>query len=216
MPIQDLKDNYISTINLVSYAKKHHVKRFLFASSMSVYGDNTKGTNPKTNYGVHKLSSELFLKNNLQDIPVLILRFFNVYGPGQDLVDLKQGMVSIFVSQAISTDKIKVKGSLKRSRDFVYIQDLVDFISLEIISNKNQSGCVIYDIASGQSLTVKILIDEIMNQWGPKTIEVLPGTPGDQFEVYSTNSALEKVLGRPTIKIYEGLRLWKKEIESKF
>ena len=65
-------------------------------------------------------------------------------------------------------------------------------------------------------LIIGDLSDEIMNQWGQKTIEVLPGTPGDQFEIYSTNSPLENVLGRPTIKIYEGLRLWKKEIESKY
>jgi UDP-glucose 4-epimerase len=216
LPIQDLKDNYISTVNLVQYAKDHGIEKFVFASSMSVYGDDINGTTPNTNYGVHKLSSELFLKNNLKGIQTLILRFFNVYGPGQDLIDLKQGMVSIFISQAISSDTIKVKGSLKRERDFIYIQDLVDFIHHELRVCKSQNLYVTHDIASGEALTVEKLIEEIMEQWGTRKVQVLPGTPGDQFKVHSTNSPLAEVLGRPTIKIKEGLSLWKKEIESKF
>ena len=51
---------------------------------------------------------------------------FNIYGPGQDLSNLRQGMVSIYLAQAIKNKKIKVKGSLNRIRDFVYIDDVVD------------------------------------------------------------------------------------------
>ena len=51
---------------------------------------------------------------------------FNVYGPGQDLNNLRQGMVSIYLAQAIKSKKIIVKGSFKRIRDFIYIDDVVD------------------------------------------------------------------------------------------
>ena len=51
---------------------------------------------------------------------------FNVYGPGQDLTNMRQGMVSIFLSQALQSNAILVKGSLDRFRDFIYIDDVVD------------------------------------------------------------------------------------------
>ena len=54
------------------------------------------------------------------------MRMFNVYGPGQDMENMKQGMVSIFLSQAIKSNTVVVKGSLDRLRDFLYIDDVVD------------------------------------------------------------------------------------------
>ena len=60
---------------------------------------------------------------------------FNVYGPGQNLIDDKQGMVSIYLSSLIRKNKIIVKGSLNRYRDLIYIDDVVD-IWIEAISNK--------------------------------------------------------------------------------
>ena len=66
---------------------------------------------------------------------------FNVYGPGQDLTNMRQGMVSIFLSQALRSNAILVKGSLERFRDFIYIDDVVDCwlkgIELERIKQSN-------------------------------------------------------------------------------
>lgn len=211
-PGLDLKDNYISTINIVDYARRNQVKNIIFSSSMSVYGKGDLV--PMTNYGIHKLSSEFYLLNNLPNSNVSILRFFNIYGPGQDLTDLKQGMVSIFVAQALQSNCITVKGSLERKRDFVYIDDLVDFF-IEVFEERFQlpSGFSVNDIASGQTTSVGQLLENITKIWGSKEIKILDGTPGDQFEVYSANSLLEKVLNRPTTKINKGLLLWKEMLK---
>ena len=61
---------------------------------------------------------------------------FNVYGPGQDLNNLKQGMVSIYLSQALNTKKIIIKGNQKRKRDFIYIDDVVEIWSRSIHMSK--------------------------------------------------------------------------------
>jgi UDP-glucose 4-epimerase len=211
-PEMDLNDNYISTINIADYARRNDVRSIIFSSSMSVYGNGD--LIPMTNYASHKLASEFYLLNNLTNISVSVLRFFNIYGPGQDLSDLKQGMVSIFIAQALQSNSINVRGSLERKRDFVYIADLVDFF-IEVFEERFQlpTGFSVNDIASGQTISVRQLLAYITEIWGSKVINVLDGTPGDQFEAYSKSSILESALKRPTTKIYNGLRLWKEKMK---
>ena len=210
-PIRDLQDNYVSTINLVEYANKHLVDQFFFSSSMSVYGSGN--LLPLTNYGVHKLSSEFFLKNNIKVSKVTIFRFFNVYGPGQDLKDLKQGMVSIFLAQTLSSDTVYVKGSLDRIRNFVYIDDLVYFFA-KVLNNEYvfNDFYSVHDIASSEATSVGDLIKNIFSLWGERKVVILPGTPGDQFLSVSNNSILNIVLGKESVKINEGLEKWKQTI----
>ena len=92
---------------------------------MSVYGDannvNEKSNlNPKTCYGVSKLSSEYYLKVFKKELNFVIFRLFNVYGPTQKLNNLKQGMIRIFMTQLINNNTIIIKGSLNRTRDFIH------------------------------------------------------------------------------------------------
>ena len=62
---------------------------------------------------------------------------FNVYGPGQDLSNLRQGMVSIFIAQALKKERVHVKGSLERFRDFIYIDDGDSWYRLCLNDSKN-------------------------------------------------------------------------------
>ena len=91
---------------------------------MSVYGnslnkkfDENSKINPISCYGVSKIASEKYIKVFSKKLPYVIFRMFNVYGSGQNMKDLRQGMVSIYLSQALSSNKILVKGSLDRKRD---------------------------------------------------------------------------------------------------
>ena len=101
---------------------------------MSVYGDhpNKKISEddkaiPKSFYAIGKLASEQYLKlYSKYNIKISCLRLFNVYGPGQNMFNLKQGMISIFLKHIISEKRLLIKGSLDRYRDFVYIDDAVD------------------------------------------------------------------------------------------
>ena len=115
-PVYDLQTNTQSTILLLKLAKDINCKKIVYASTMSVYGDNkncveeTDNRLPKSFYGIGKLASEEYLRVFGSNLTTTALRLFNVYGPGQNMNNLRQGMVSIFLQQALTSNTVLVKG----------------------------------------------------------------------------------------------------------
>jgi UDP-glucose 4-epimerase len=214
-PAYDLESNTMSTVLLLDYARKKGIKRFVFASTMSVYGDQemlpvTEESipNPKSFYACGKLASESYLKIYASfGIETTVLRLFNVYGPGQNLDNLKQGMLSIYLAQALNNEEILVKGSKDRFRDFVYIDDVVEaFIKLYL---RTWKGYNVYNICSGKPTTVSDLLHGIQLHIG-KEVNILfeVGTPGDQFGIYgSYNKISNDYSWKPNTFNSEGLKL---------
>ena len=209
-PVNDLKKNVISTLNLIDYGIKNRAKIFYYASSMSVYGKSNKKKfseydicKPLSNYGNGKIASENYIKNYKEKLPFVIFRMFNVYGPGQDMKNLKQGMVSIYLSQALNKKKIIVKGSLNRKRDFIFIDDVVDCWFKSFHSKiKNET----INLGTGKSISVRKLLRLIQKKILGTKIKVIKGTPGDQFSVCANNNILRKKLNiKKFINIDEGL-----------
>ena len=200
---------------LLELAKEIGCTRFLFSSSMSVYGDQphepigeSSTCNPISFYGVGKLASEHYLNiYSGYGIDSTVLRLFNVYGPGQNMENLRQGMVSIYLAQAIRNKKIEVKGSPDRFRDFVFIDDVIDaFIRLE---HSNNSFGSTYNIASGTKTRVRKLLSklcEILCFEG--LIEYSDGTPGDQHGIYADISRIKNdIEWEPRVNLDQGLSL---------
>ena len=162
-PKQDLMTNVIGISNILEFSRKKNIP-ILFSSSMVVYGN--KNNSFLSIYGISKKFSEsLLVHHNEQVNKVTILRLFNVYGPGQNLNNLKQGMVSIFAFMAIKYKKIQINGTLTRSRDFMFISDVVDQIDFNLnkmIISKNKKYLKICDVRSGKTYTVKELINKIV------------------------------------------------------
>ena len=132
-PVADLHKNTVSTLNLIQYAISVGAQRFVYASSMSVYGNvpdapiaEDEHVAPLSCYGVGKLAAENYLAVFKRQLSSVNMRMLNVYGPGQDMGNLRQGMVSIYLAQALANKHIVVKGSLERFRDFVFIDDVVE------------------------------------------------------------------------------------------
>ena len=121
-PVYDLRTNTESTLLLLQYAREIGCSRFLYASSMSVYGrkpdrpvSEEEIASPESFYGVGKLASEEYLRIYEQfGIRSTSLRLFNIYGPGQNMANLQQGMVSIFLAQMLKDRHILVKGGKDR------------------------------------------------------------------------------------------------------
>ncbi len=210
-PLGDLEKNTLSTLNLIKYGIKNNSKTIYFASSMSVYGENKKKffsendlCKPLSNYGNSKLISEHYLKMYSNKLPYVNFRMFNVYGPGQDMNNLKQGMLSIYLAQALKNKKIIVKGSINRRRDFIYIDDVIDCWLLAFKKNlKNIS----VNVASGKSISVKYLLDNIKKNLSGTYYKISKGTPGDQFNVSANISLLKKNLGKKKfISLKSGLK----------
>lgn len=202
-PVYDLQTNTQSTIMLLNLAIKTGCKEFIYASSMSVYGDHTNPfvneesvTTPKSFYAVGKLSSEHYMRiYSSYGIKTTALRFFNVYGPGQNLDNLKQGMASIFLAQAIANKHIFVKGSKDRFRDFVYVDDVVKSVLLSIEKGNGEiyESC---NVCNGEKTTVETIIENIKSKLPYDiTTEYGEGTPGDQNGITGDFSKIQKHLG---------------------
>ncbi|MBA1339377.1 MAG: UDP-glucose 4-epimerase [Pelagibacterales bacterium] len=200
-PINDLNKNTSSTLNLIDYGIKKKVKLFLYASSMSVYGKLLKKKaneqdvcEPLSCYGVSKLTSEKYLKLFCKKLPFIGLRMFNVYGPGQNMNNLKQGMVSIYLAQALKNKKIIIKGSLNRVRDFIFIDDVVDawFKASLLKKNLNQN----INIGSGIPTSVKELVELITHKIKKTNFLIVKGTKGDQDFICSNNKLSKKIFNK--------------------
>lgn len=214
-PVYDLQTNTQSTIMLLNLALKSGCKEFIYASSMSVYGDHENPfvseqshTIPKSFYAIGKLSSEEYMRiYSSYGIKTTALRFFNVYGVGQNLENLQQGMASIFIAQAITNRHIFVKGSKDRFRDFVYIDDVVKSVLLSIEREKGELF-ESYNVCNGKKISVETIIEHIKSNL-PYTIttEYGKGTPGDQNGIFGDFSKINKDLGwKGTVEFREGMK----------
>ena len=216
-PEYDLNTNTLSTIKLLQYCVRTNCKKIVYASTMSVYGERNNQeqfsesdeANPKSFYAVGKLASERYLSifSKQYDIKYVALRYFNVYGPGQNLENLKQGMVSIYLKQFLDEDfdKVVVKGSLNRFRDLVYIGDVVnvtiDSMEKQIYDNQ------ILNVGTGIKTTVMEVLSLIKKYTNSdKEIEIHQGTPGDQFGIFADNKKLISLYNRPFLKFEDGLK----------
>ena len=138
----------------------------------------------------------MFIKQVLYKSKVksTIFRIFNTYGPGENLNFLKKGMVSIYSSYVWRNKPIIVKGSLKRFRNYQYIDDVVDIL-VRSISNKNLKKNEIFNLTTGKAVTVKKLIKTILkinNKKNHLVIEKKKGTPGDSFGFDASNNYIKK------------------------
>ena len=200
-PVLDMQSNVQSTLVLLKYALETGCKTFIYASSMSVYGDakklpvsETDETTPKSFYAVGKLASEHYLRIYQSfGIKTITLRLFNVYGVGQNMKNLRQGMASIYLAQALNTNKIIVKGSPDRFRDFVYISDVVNAF---LYSENEQISSGIYNVCFGKKTHVGEILKFITDQLNSKTeVTIIEGTPGDQFGIFGNSDLFEKTFG---------------------
>jgi UDP-glucose 4-epimerase len=199
-PVGDLEKNVIATLNLIQYAIDQSVKKFVYASSMSVYGNvpdmpvkESVVASPLSCYGVGKLASEGYLKVYQNKLPFAIMRMFNVYGPGQDLSNLRQGMVSIYLAQALRNKKILVKGGLERYRDFIFIDDVVE-AWFKVATTPGIENMT-FNIGTGKRTSIHQLLKKICDCIQDVEFYVQDSTPGDQNGVYADNEALLRATG---------------------
>ncbi len=205
-----IETNFIGTSNLCDWAKIYRPKKIIFASSMGVYKSSEFALKenltlkPQSTYGKTKLDGENMIKK-LQKfkIKIIITRLFNVYGPGQNYKNLKQGMVSIYAYLAIFKKKIKVTGSLERFRDLIYISDVIGTLIALLDFNKNS----IINVGNGKRISVVSLLKficQLTNLDFKKSIVVLPSHSGDVFGTYANIDRLKKIY-TPKIKLKNGL-----------
>ena len=199
---KDLNTNLIGTVNILKFMRSRRLKKIIFSSSMSVYGNQKKirvketdEVNPVSVYANNKLMAENYIKYfSKYNINFVILRLFSVYGIGQDLDNKNQGMLSIFFSYILKNKNIIIKGSINRFRDFIYIDDLI-FIFNDIIKNYKNYNLNTINIGTGKKTSIKRLIKVLINEFGKQNhkYNIQKETKDDQNGIIADNKKLLKI-----------------------
>ena len=202
-PIKDLNFNQIGTYNLLEYATKRNIKRFIYTSSMSVYGNIDNYPTPEENmkkpdsfYAIHKLAGEYYchIFNSYMNIDYTIFRLYSVYGFGQNTNNLDQGLLSIFLGYIINKAKLIVKGSAERERDIIHVEDVTDALVKSIKNHKTYNKT--YNLGFGKSLKIKSIINNLLDTFDKKDFPVKykGKTKGDPFKTQADIRLIRKDL----------------------
>ncbi len=218
-PVGTSKVNILGTINVFKAAIEAKVKRIIFASSSSVYGNQEKlpfkedmKPNPVSPYALQKLVGEQFAKlfTKLYGIPIISLRYFNVYGPRIDFNSDYSLVIGKFLKQKAEGKPLTIFGDGEQTRDFCYIDDVVDATIKAMESEKLKGGEVI-NIGSGKSYSINYLADLI----GGKK-EYLAPRKGDVKHTQADITLAKKLLAwQPKISFEEGLKKVQEWFETK-
>ena len=220
-PRECFKTNLIGTINFYEWCNKYAPKKIIFTSSMSVYGENSINSSEKDSvdpvsfYGISKLAGEkILLKLDMKKTKLIILRLFNVYGPGQDFNNFKQGMLSIYLSQIYKFKKVNITGSVNRFRDFIYIDDVTEILT-KFITSKVKSH-TIYNVGTGKKTFVKDLLKKIFKSFNYDYKVIQKGShSGDTWGSTANIGKIRLNMGwKPKISIKNGLNLTIKDLKK--
>lgn len=208
--------NIGGTLNMLQASLENKVKRFVFASSSSVYGDvNTFPEKeeflpaPISPYALSKLAGEHYCRifSIHYGLETVSLRYFNVFGPRQSLDDEYAVVVPKFIDCLLRDKPAPVYGTGKQSRDFTYVGNVVQ-ANILAAENPGVSGKV-FNISSGRDYSILELV-EILNKIIGKEIRpvFLEPRQGDVFRTLSDLSSSKEFLGfKPEVDFLEGLNL---------
>ena len=210
-PMLDCDINLMGLINLLNAAVKLEVKKFLMPSSAAVYGNldtlplnEEMIGNPSSFYGLTKLTTEHYLRiyHESFGLPYICYRYSNVFGPRQGNGG-EGGVISIFAKAIVQDSPIIIYGDGKQTRDFIYVDDVVE---ANILGMQHQvTG--IYNVSTGISSSVNLLVDEFRNISG-KDIEVVYDKPrlGDiRDSVLGTDKSEKELLFTVKYNLHDGL-----------
>lgn len=217
-PKETFKNNVEGTKTLLQAAVACAVKRFVFASSAAVYGtrpelpyQETTPLDCQSPYAQAKKMAEQFLLA-CPHIETVVLRYFNVFGTGQNLTSAYAAVIAKFMQQARENKPLDLEWDGKQSRDFIAVQDVVQANLLA--ATKGVAG-EIYNVAGGKSYTILQVVNTLEKIAGHKLERnMLPKRPGDVHASAADISKIKKLGFSPSITLEEGLRtMWKNREE---
>lgn len=213
-PIGSSQVNYLGGLNVLEAARKHKIKRLVFASSAALYGDEP--TLPKVEtmhpvtlspYAVDKLATEYAcgVYSRLYGVDTVCLRYFNVYGPRQDPSSPYSGVISIFSDKLNSKQVPTIFGDGEQTRDFVYVSDVVE-ANMQAVKIESGQGAI-FNVATGEKQTLNSLLRIMCDiQKCEFAAEYEETRQGDIKDSYATiDKAIANLFWQPVVKLNEGL-----------
>lgn len=214
-PLEYNSVNIDGTLNMLKAAKETNVKRFIFASSSSIYGDTDKFPEreqdfPKliSPYALTKLAGEyycrIFSKN--YGLETVCLRYFNVFGPKQAIDDEYAVVIPKFISCFLKGEPPPIHGNGKQSRDFTFVENVVwaNILATEALKINFE----VINVANGKDYSILDLVD-LLNRITGKNISPVftPPRLGDVFRTLADISKAKKILKyKPKFDFKQGLR----------
>lgn len=216
--IETHRVNLTGTIHVFDAARRVSPKQpipVVYASSASVYGDNselpfteTHFPKPKSAYGADKLACELhaYIAGFVHHVPTFGLRFFNVYGPGQSPTSPYAGVISVLMDKARRHEMLSIYGDGLQSRDFIYVADVVEHCLAAL--EKADVTAPVVNVCRGQACTLLDLIQElgILFNYQP-SIKHLPARVGDIYCSVGSPALAKQLLGiEAHVPLQQGLK----------
>jgi UDP-glucose 4-epimerase len=208
-PKETFRINVEGTKNILNACKKFNVKKLIAASSASVYGEGIQGIkmkenskiNPISPYGEskYKMEKEIIKFSLEHGLEYVILRFFNIFGFGQSAE--YSGVITKFLEKIREEKSLEIFGDGMQTRDFVSVHDVVNSIDNAMSNGKNG----VYNIASGNFVTIKELADLMISFSGKKLgIEFLDSKKGDiKFSQADISLAQKEIKYSPKFDLKE-------------
>jgi UDP-glucose 4-epimerase len=215
-PLTTSAVNVEGTLNVLLAARDEGIRRVVFASSSSVYGNSgelpraeAQNPEPISPYGVSKLAAERYCVSFARVYPLetVALRYFNVFGPNQDPTSQYSAVVPRFIAAIADGRPVSIYGSGEQRRDFTYVANVVD-ANLLAADAEGVSGKVL-NIATGRATTVNDLAEAIGTLLG-RSVERddQPERAGDVRDSWADVTRARELLGwEPRVGLDEGLRL---------
>ena len=214
-PVTTHRANVDATLLLLEAARAAQIKRLVFASSSSVYGNSPTlpkhermPTNPLSPYALQKLIGEQYLRvyHSLYGLDTVALRFFNVFGPRQDPSSPYSGVISLFTAALSEGKQPTIHGDGGQTRDFTYVSD----VATGVIAASKADGIAgkVMNLAPGGRVSLNSLF-EVLREVIGADVDPLYGPPreGDVRDSQADNALAREFLGfDPEVTVEEGLR----------
>lgn len=212
--------NSTGTLNIL-FSAKYSAKQMVFASSAAVYGNPKElpvsvdhPTNPLSPYAASKLSAEAYCRaySNIYNMSCTILRFFNVYGPGQ-VSNSYSGVINKFITRLSNNKPPIINGDGKQTRDFIYVSDLVD----AIIGVIGYHSLGVFNVGTGRGISVNDLAEKLMKIMDKGDFRPIHTEPNasEVENSWADISVTKEIFGfMPKISLEEGLRKTFSSIQS--
>ena len=216
-PLTSNEVNVVGTLNILNAAKEIKVKRIVYASSSSVYGDlevlpKTEDMLPKplSPYAVSKLAAEKYCQvfTNLYGLETIVLRYFNVFGPRQDPNSQYSAVIPKFIKIIKEGKSPTVFGDGEQSRDFTYVSNVVDANLLACKKNTEELSGEVFNAAFGKRITINELVNSINDILKTNTKpNYTDPRPGDVKHSLSNIGKIRQLLDyEPEVDFFEGLK----------
>ncbi len=214
-PLTSNDVNTTGTLTVLECARRQGVKKLLFASSSSVYGDTPTLPkredmipNPLSPYAVSKLTGEHYCRvfANLYGMSAISMRYFNVFGPNQNPASQYAAVIPKFITSMLNDQAPIFFGDGLQSRDFTYIDNVVNGVLTACKDDRITQGE--FNLACGSQYTLRDLVDQLNELMGKNiTPKIAPVRPGDIKHSYADVSKVEKTFGiKPVVDFSQGLQ----------